>query len=122
MAEFKGTPGQWRWVKGYAEAYVLRSDSQSDYEYVIDDGSAAGEYSPTIDVNGADARLIAAAPDLLAALQDGDGAQFYEWLADRLVNVYGENDNVDFVRALRRKAEKQKAAVERALHGDDADE
>lgn len=28
-------------------------------------------------------------------------SEFLDWLADRLVNVYGESENVDFVRRLR---------------------
>lgn len=31
-------------------------------------------------------------------------AQFLDWVADRLVNVYGESPNVDFVNKLRRMA------------------
>lgn len=104
MSEFKGTPGQWRWVKGYAEEYVLRSDSQSDYECVIDDGSACGEYCPSIDVNGADARLIAAAPDLLAALQE-------------FVSLFPDVIDGDAVIPTIDMAE---AAIQRALYGDDA--
>lgn len=31
-------------------------------------------------------------------------ANFLNWVADRLVNVYGEPPNIDFVNALRREA------------------
>jgi len=65
----KPTPGPWHWHScgGY---YVLCNDTvtqQGDYPngIITDDGSACGEYTPSIDVDGPDARLIACAPDLL---------------------------------------------------------
>ena len=71
------TPGPWRWEErnGYdvlvscveGEFY---SNGDKQHVEVIDDGSAGGEYSASIDVDGPDARLIAAAPDLLEALKD----------------------------------------------------
>jgi hypothetical protein len=65
--EFKGTPGPWKWVSGNHNYYhFLKSVGGT---YVHSDGSACGEYSPDIDVNGSDAKLIAAAPELLEALQ-----------------------------------------------------
>ncbi len=42
------------------------------------------------------------------------GPDFLDWLADRLINVYGESPNIDFVLALQRKAAKQRAALELA--------
>jgi len=59
------SPGPWHWEqKGDCH------DLQNDAGVVIhSDGSACGEYGPDIDVKGPDARLIAAAPDLLAALK-----------------------------------------------------
>lgn len=78
----KHTPGPWVWKKcdwwtkegGYADlvSYVPGETFPSGspkYFNIIDDGSAGGEYSPTIDVDGPDAALIAAAPDLLAACE-----------------------------------------------------
>ena len=70
------TPGPWVWealhdyctLVSYIAGEVYPNGTQK-YIEVIDDGSAGGEYSPTIDVNGPDARLIAAAPDLLVALE-----------------------------------------------------
>lgn len=44
------------------------------------------------------------------ATNAGDRA-FLEWLADRLVMVYGESPNVDFVHTLRKYAEKINALV-----------
>jgi hypothetical protein len=37
---------------------------------------------------------------------------FLEWIADRLVNVYGENPNLGFVQSLRERAEALRAARE----------
>jgi hypothetical protein len=63
------------------------------------------------------ARLIAAAPDLLAALTMGaqvNTPDFLDWVADRLVNVYGESPNVDFVHSLRDRAKAGRAAIAKA--------
>ena len=38
--------------------------------------------------------------------------EFLDWMANRLINVYGEKENVDFVIALRRKSQKIKEAIE----------
>lgn len=63
----KHTPGPWTWRNG-GNHYVLE-DAKG--EVVADDGSAYGEYSGWFQGEpSADAVLIAAAPDLLAALQD----------------------------------------------------
>lgn len=65
----------------------------------------------------ADARLIKAAPELLEACEpdaDPPGPDFLEWLACRLVSVYGESENVSHVHALRRKAEKMRSAIAKA--------
>jgi hypothetical protein len=40
--------------------------------------------------------------------------EFLRWIADRLVNVHGENPNVDYVLSLRQRAD----AFERALLGE----
>lgn len=40
-----------------------------------------------------------------------EGPKFLDWVANRLVNVYGESENVDFVICLRRRAAKAAAAI-----------
>ena len=35
---------------------------------------------------------------------DRDNPELLEWLADRLVNVHGENENTDFIRACHTRA------------------
>lgn len=46
--------------------------------------------------------------------------KFMHWIADRLVHVHGENENVDFVLSLRDRADHIKAqkedAYQRSLH------
>lgn len=64
-----------------------------------------------------DARLIAAAPELLAAQTMGtelNTPDFLDWIAARLVNVYGESPNVDFVISLRSRAAAGRAAIAKA--------
>ena len=69
------TPGPWAWQGDLYKELVSLSNPKigpngaAQYTVVIDDGSAAGEYSQMIDPEGPDARLIAASPDLLDALQ-----------------------------------------------------
>jgi len=62
--------------------------------------------------------LIAAAPDMLAALKgngrDPSTPDFLDWLADRLVNVYGESSRIDFVHGLRQRAAFMRAAIAKA--------
>jgi hypothetical protein len=65
----------------------------------------------------ANARLIASAPDLLAAQTMGsqvDTPTLLDWVADRLVNVYGESPNIDFVLTLRERAKAGRAAIAKA--------
>lgn len=64
------TPGPWHWEWAHG-AYSLQNDAGRQ---VCDDGSACDEYNRAIDPadegeSGANARLIAAAPDLLLELQ-----------------------------------------------------
>jgi hypothetical protein len=70
------TPGPWVWANPYDTEYKLVHfngekfpNGEPRYIKIIDDGSAGGEYSPSIDVHGPDALLIAAAPDMLEALK-----------------------------------------------------
>lgn len=71
----KHTPGPWEWRRIDGDYYKLIHwlagetfpNGEPSYVEVHSDGSACGEYGPDIDVHGPDAKLIAAAPDLLAA-------------------------------------------------------
>lgn len=64
------TKGPWKWHKRqHSSTHFLANVDETDDDFcIVDDGSAYGEYGVRIDVNGDDARLIAASPDLLAAL------------------------------------------------------
>lgn len=65
------TQGPWIWVDRWLvpvwDQDAIKTPSSSA---IADDGSAYGEYGPVIDPKGSNARLIAAAPELLEALQD----------------------------------------------------
>lgn len=56
---------------------------------------------------------------LALALEGGPtaGPDFLEWIADRIVNVYGESDNVDFVLSLRQRALLARAALKQFREG-----
>jgi hypothetical protein len=65
-----------------------------------------------------DARLAAAAKDLLAAQTMGaqvNTPDFLDWVADRLVHVYGESPNIDFVHSLRDRATAGRDAIAKAI-------
>jgi len=58
---------------------------------------------------------------LLIALESDanpPGPQFLQWVADRLIHVYGEDPDIDFVHALRRKANKMQQAIDLCKKGD----
>lgn len=66
----------------------------------------------------ATAELLATSPVMLAALK-GDAEptptpEFLDWLADRLVMVYNEPSNIDFVRSLRKRAATMREAIAKA--------
>ncbi len=71
------TQGPWQWVTidgvGYLRsAAAIAKSGDIDFnngDPILDDGSAGGEYGVSIDINGPDACLIAAAPDLYQALE-----------------------------------------------------
>ena len=80
------TKGPWTWNGGYLVSYIpdkFSAGGYQDFEIIADDGSAHGEYSATLDPDSANARLIAAAPELLEALEnllavhEGEGGTKY---------------------------------------------
>jgi hypothetical protein len=104
------TPGPWRWHGYYLLQDVLARDGGEGRETnpystpcgypIADDGSAGGEYNSLIDIDSPDARLIAAAPDLLDALKtligidavrfaDDKGPPGEGWQSNELVTAWG---------------------------------
>lgn len=80
------------------------------------DPSVTGDQSFNLE-SRANALLIAAAPDLLACQTMGQSLNtpdFLDWVADRIVGVYGESPNTDFVLSLRDRAAAHRAAVAKA--------
>lgn len=68
------TKGPWEWAVKDGNAFLVPAWHEDAKSYpetcaIIDDGSAYGEYTATIKPDSPDAKLIAAAPDLLEALE-----------------------------------------------------
>jgi hypothetical protein len=63
IEKFGITPGPWEW-----HIHEYWDSLQHNCKVVLDDGSAGGEYNPSIVHDEPNAKLIAAAPDLLEVL------------------------------------------------------
>jgi len=101
------TPGPWYW--DFDRDGKASIQSYSDSEPVMDDRKCPSLY---------DRCLIAAAPDLFRAQSMGsqiNTPDFLDWMADRLVHVYGENPEVDFVKSLRERARIGRRAMNKAI-------
>lgn len=113
----KYTPGPWR-IAGTATGYITNTGKGGRVQVAV---VGAYDDKKLLPFNkerwDADASLIAAAPDLYEAHEphsNPPGPDFLDWLAERLVKVYGENHETDLVQALRRKAAKARAALSKA--------
>ncbi len=114
MEKQQHTPGPWAYI--VPDGHVVRHPQiYSDFGPVAN-ATWLGENK--LDQLKANARLIAAAPDLLKAHEpERGGADFLDWIADRLVHIYGESENIDFVICLRRRAAKARLAIAKATGG-----
>lgn len=114
----EATPGPWEWVDAHSGGYhhLIRwvagetfPNGDQRYEMVHSDGSACGEYGADIDVDGADARLIAMAPDLAAEVVRLRNA--LEKIRDRSDQmIWGEDHEI--AAAMRDMEECARAALE----------
>lgn len=110
------TPGPWKWMRnekeeGLDEDSSLVSETHGCVMHLGDCYPNGGQ------PNEADARLIAASPDLYESQTMGaqmNTPDFLDWMADRLIHVYGENPDVDFVLSLRSRANAGRKAIAKA--------
>lgn len=107
------TPGPWQW-----DGNVCDYDPEQEAPWIVD-VELSRVLTGTIKCkNPADARLLAAAPDLLACQTMGaqlNTPDFLDWIADRLEHIHGEDPNVDYILSLRARADAGRAAIARAL-------
>lgn len=116
MNEFKGTPGPWVADKTSRAVGPISRDDDQSYGILIP--VAWVEFDTEVEIQASNQNLIAAAPELLKSLTDGatvDLPELLDWVADRMVHVYGENENIDFVLTLRHRASVCRAAIAKAL-------
>jgi hypothetical protein len=114
----KHPPGPWRQCQAN-DGHCICGLIWSIPADVIVAQMSTDEDSPpvTSDEAIANAALIAAVPDMLAALEDESHvstAWMLDWVADRMVKVYGESENVDFVQSIRKRAALCRAALQKA--------
>lgn len=110
----KHTPGPW-------VVYDDSNDGKTNRIEIAARGKTVARiYHSVPEEDLPNARLIAAAPDLLEAQTMGsqlNTPDFLDWVADRLVHVYGESPLMDFVHTLRERAKAGRAAVAKATGG-----
>lgn len=118
MSAGKHIAGPWRVLNhSWCDTSILADGF--DHAICCLDINHATEESQEADeaLMAANARLIAAAPELLGAQTMGaelDTPCFLDWIADRLIDVYGESPVVDFVQSLRARATAGRAAIAKA--------
>lgn len=112
----KHTPGPWVF-------YDDSNDGKTNRIEIVATGKTVARIYNSVPAEDLpNARLIAAAPELLDTLTQGaqmNMPDFLEWVAARLVNVHGEDPNVDYVQTLRHRAKLCREAIAKAT-GDGA--
>lgn len=112
--EFKGSKGNWFYgeyggVDGQG-CFVGSNQSYDGCNYVA-------RINGTTEKHKADAKLISKCPELLKTII-GDNhtlPELLDWVADRLVYVYHEHPNVDFVQELRNRSKKLQNILDEVL-------
>ena len=115
MTERKFTPGPWRWdgpLRFGEHGMLLGMCDKPGWHPVVEvqEGAVYSEYSSDpacVQVAEADARLIAAAPDLIDALEEC--AEYFDDRAD--VNWEGDGPNKEMQMFMAVKAALEKAGV-----------
>lgn len=108
--------GVWSGEEGMIRALIYTLDAIGEYTIAEDTGDSVTLIGQVEEES--DARLFCAAPELLEALQHGQTLNLpdmLDWVADRLVYVHGENQNLDFISSLRNRARMCRAAIAKAL-------
>lgn len=100
---------------GYLQYYRDHESDVLEVEFVEskDEDLDGGlyEYAPVV-LAASLADVQAEIARLRGALEPHrSGPDFYDWIADRLVHVYGESEGVDFVLTLRRRAQLGREAL-----------
>lgn len=92
MEEFKGTPGPWKWWT--SNSFLRLSSEATGKDGDVIDSYKMSDGHTSLSVKYEDMNLIAAAPELLEALQD----------ALHAYDKHGEHSEWDFARAAINKA------------------
>ncbi len=117
MSESKHDPGPWRWSRTYelgsAKHWCLENDESASERKTIDASLVLflshDIYCGEPFLNNPNARLIAAAPDLLDALEE-----LSDWLAYGLDKPDGAEPTEEDLRRCEALAAKARAAVDKA--------
>jgi hypothetical protein len=107
MDESKLPPGPWRWLQSGFEGEVLGLLDADGRKILRLSPDSTGNW--TIDGEPEVLRAIEALPTLVDAGEEIP--QMLDWLADRLVELHGENPHLDFILAARRLANQTRDAL-----------